>query len=119
MRGALRHLFIATALVAAACSDNGSAPSGATGPGFTPLSPAPQFSLVPPPAQCPTVAQSQATIDALVPQLFGPGDGRRGQAQVYSNNIEQARRNGNTELEKHYVELLINFTLTTYFDGNL
>jgi hypothetical protein len=76
-------------------------------------------SLVSPPTSCPTVAQAQNTVDSLLPQLFGPGGGRRGKAQGYDNNIQQARRNGNTQLEQTYDDSLVNFTLQTYYAGNL
>ena len=116
MRRSLRIAVAAAALTAVACSDNQLAPNR-TGPTVTPL--VPRFSLVAPPTVCPTVAQSQKTVDELLPQIFGPGDGRRGKAQGYSNNIVKARRDGNTALEQAYVDSLINYTLDNYYDGNL
>jgi hypothetical protein len=117
MRRQLRYLFAAVALVTAACSDNQLSPEQTTAPAIETLRP--QFSLVAPPTVCPTVAQSQTTVDTLLPQIFGPGQGRRGKAQGYSNNIVQARRNGATQTEQAYVDSLINFTLQNYYDGNL
>ena len=116
MRRSFRIVFAAAALAAVACSDNQLAPNR-TGPTVQPL--APRFSLVAPPTVCPTVAESQRTADELLPQIFGPGQGRRGKAQGYSNNIVQARRNGNTAQEQAYVDSLINYTLDNYYDGNL
>jgi hypothetical protein len=103
-------------LVTAACSDNQLSPDRATAPG---IGPTPQFQLVEPPAVCPSVDSSQKTVDTLLPQIFGPGQGRRGKAQGYNNNVVQARRNGNNTLEETYVDSLINFTLENYYNGNL
>ena len=117
MRRNLPLLFAAAALVTAACSDSQLSPDRATAPS---IAPGPRFSVsVPPPETCPTVESSQRTVDTLLPQIFGPGQGRRGTAQGYSNNIVQARRNGDTTLEQSYVETLINYTLANYYDGNL
>ena len=117
MRRTLFFLFTAIVLVAVACSDNVGPASNATQVAVPALTP--KFSLVPPPTQCLSVAESQKAVNSLLPQIFGPGQGRRGKAQGYSNNIEQARKLGNTQLELAYVDSLINFTLQNYFDGNL
>ena len=117
MRRHFRCLFAVVALVSAACSDNQLSPDRATAPS---IAPGPRFSVsVPPPTECPTVEQSQKTVDTLLPQIFGPGQGRRGTAQGYSNNIVQARRNGDDELEQDYVVTLINYTLENYYGGSL
>lgn len=120
MRRHLRYVFVAIALTTAACADNQLAPGSASDAAdrATTLN-LPQHSLISPPTQCPTVAESQKTVDSLLPQLFGPGQGRRGKAQGYSNNIEQARRNGDFTLEQAYVDSLINYTLQNYYDGTL
>ena len=117
MRRNLHYLFAAVALVTAACSDTRLPLDGAAAPAIEPSGP--HFSLVAPPATCPSVESSQKTVDTLLPQVFGPGQGRRGTAQGYSNNIVQARKNGDTALEQSYVETLINYTLQNYYDGNL
>lgn len=117
MRPSFRYVFAAVVLVGAACSDNRLMPGGSTGPALEPIRPG--FSLVAPPTVCPTVEQSQKTVDTLLPHIFGPGQGRRGKAQGYSNNIVQARRNGDTQLEQAYVDSLINYTLENYYAGNL
>lgn len=114
MHRTLRYLLTATALLSAACSENQLSPDGAAAPA-TPL----QFSIATLPAECATVARAQSAIDSLLPQLFGPGGGRRGKAQNYSNIIEKARRDGNTQLVETTVDSLINFTLATYYSGNL
>ena len=116
MRRNLPLLFAAAALVTAACSDSQLSPDRATAPS---IAPGPRFSVSVPPPTCGTVDESQKTVDTLLPQIFGPGQGRRGTAQGYSNSIVQARRNGNTTLEQSYVETLINYTLANYYDGNL
>ncbi len=117
MRRHLGYVFAVAALATAACSDNQLAPDRSAPTAIETL--VPRFSLVAPPTVCPTVAQSQKTVDSLLPQVFGPGQGRRGKAQGYSNSIVQARRNGNTQLEQAYVDSLINYTLANYYDGNL
>ena len=119
MHRRLRYLLAAAAVVTAACSDNQLSPDRATAPALAPSWPTGPSSLISPPLSCPSVGASQTTVDTLLPQLFGPGGGRRGKAQGYSNNIEQGRRNGNTLLEKTYVDSLVNFTLQTYYAGNL
>ena len=116
MRRHFGYVFAVAALATAACADNQLAPDRSTAVVETLT---PRFSLVAPPTVCPTVAQSQKTVDSLLPQVFGPGQGRRGKAQGYSNSIVQARRNGNTQLEQAYVDSLINYTLANYYDGNL
>jgi hypothetical protein len=111
-------LAIAAAIVVAACTENQpvptapSATSGLTQPpkGILQSTAAPQ---------CQSVDASQATVDSLLPQLFSPGQGRRGQAQNFSNQIVQARRQGNTALAQVYMDSLINFTLQNYYAGNL
>ncbi|HQR18783.1 MAG TPA: hypothetical protein PK948_10445 [Gemmatimonadales bacterium] len=71
------------------------------------------------PTECSSEAAAQSTIDGLLPQLFGPGGGRRGKAQGYSNVIVKARREGKTALAEANVDSLVNFTLSTYYAGNL
>lgn len=116
MRRSLRLGFAAFAIAVGACSEYQLSPSQ---PDVAPTRLTPRFSLVAPPTQCPTVAESQKTVDNLLPQIFGPGQGRRGKAQGYSNSIMQARRNGDTQLERAFVDSLINYTLANYYAGNL
>jgi hypothetical protein len=71
------------------------------------------------PAECDDPALAQQAINDLLPQVFGPGGGRRGKAQGYSNSIDKARRDGDTELAQQYVDSLINYTLQNYYAGNL
>src|SRR6185503_14411744 len=119
MQRNLRYLFTTVAVVLAACSDSQFSPNSGTTTSAAPTPPRILMSTVTPPAVCQSVADAQQTVDNLLPQLFGPGQGRRGKAQGYSNNIVQARRQGNTALEQAYVDSLINYTLDTYHDGNL
>jgi hypothetical protein len=119
MHRRFRYLLAAAVVVISACSDNQLSPDRASAPAIAPVRPTGPSSLISPPLSCPSVGTSQTTVDTLLPQLFGPGGGRRGKAQGYSNNIEQGRRNGNTLLERTYVDSLVNFTLQTYYAGNL
>lgn len=114
----LRLLIIAAAVMTAACSDNQLAPDRGPAAGMLPGGSAPASAVVLP-DECADPARAQSAIDSLLPQLFGPGGGRRGKAQGYSNNIEKARRTGQTLVAYANVDSLINFTLTTYYNNNL
>ena len=115
----IRYLLAASALLLSACSDN-----QLSGPDRIPAPPAAQdfpraSSTAVLPAECATPARAQSAIDSLLPQLFGPGGGRRGKAQGYSNAIDKARRAGNPQLAETNVDSLVNFVLQTYYTGNL
>ncbi len=113
----LRSLTVAAVVLTAACSDNQLAPdrSGASAilPGRVPAA---AMTL---PDECADPARAQSAIDSLLPQLFGPGGGRRGKAQGYSNNIDKGRRTGQTLVVEANVDSLINYTLTNYYDDKL
>ncbi len=111
-----RQLLVAAVLILSACSENQLSPDR-TAPIFAPS--IPLASAVTLPAECATEARAQSAIDSLLPQLFGPGGGRRGKAQGYSNAVEKSRRNGHQALAETNVDSLVNFTLTTYYANNL
>ena len=72
------------------------------------------------PPSCPaTQVDAQKAIDALLPQLFAPGNGRRGKAQNLSNEMEKARYANNVNLANIKSDSLINFTLQQYYSGQL
>lgn len=101
--------------LAAAPSVGPSAAAGGVTPSVSRLT-SPTATL---PAECATVDAAQNAIDSLLPQLFKPGAGKRGKAQGYSNVIVKARRDGDTTTAKLNVQLLISFTLSSYFSGDL
>ncbi len=113
------YLFAAAVVSLAACSGEQVAPDNAAMPGSATQVQVNPFAVATLPAECATEARAQGAIDSLLPQLFGPGGGRRGKAQGYSNGIVKARRDGNTSLAQTDVDSLINFTLSTYYAGNL
>src|ERR1051326_3354503 len=117
MHTRFRFLVCAAALFLAGCSESPVSSGGTATSAIEP--PSRILASVAPPAVCPSVASSQATVDSLLPQLCSPGQGRRGKAQGYSNKIVQARRNGDTALEQTYVDSLVNYTLQNYYAGNL
>ncbi len=119
MHRRLDFLLAVTVVVLSACSGEQVAPDPAAIPGTVTRIQVNPFAVATLPAECATEARSQGAIDSLLPQLFGPGGGRRGKAQGYSNNIEKARRDGNTSLAQTDVDSLVNFTLATYYDGKL
>jgi hypothetical protein len=116
----LRHLALVsvTAAIATGCSDQIQQPSE---PRTTPPALATTFTVYPyniP--DCPSTQDSaQKAIDQLLPQLFAPGNARRGKAQGLSNNMEKARKNGNGSLADTYADSLINFALQQYYSGQL
>ncbi len=72
------------------------------------------------PPECADSAASQAAIQALLPQLFKPGNnGQRGTAQGINNEMEKAKKFGQGELARLKMEELINLTLNTYYANNL
>lgn len=108
-----------TAALFAGCADQGQQPTEARPP-----APAVSFSqnaplsyVIPP---CPSTQDSaQKAIDQLLPQLFAPGNARRGRAQGYSNNMEKARSANNASLADAYADSLLNFALQQYYAGQL
>lgn len=113
----LRSLTVAAVVLTAACSDNQLAPDRAGASAILPgRVPAAAVTL---PDECADPARAQSAIDSLLPQLFGPGGGRRGKAQGYSNNIDKGRRTGQTLVVEANVDSLINYTLTNYYDDKL
>ncbi len=119
MHPRIRYSLAAAAFVLSACAGEQLAPDRVTTPdGITQIQPGPSM-LVVLPAECATEARAQGAIDSLLPQLFGPGGGRRGKAQGYSNAIEKSRRDGDTAVAQDNVDSLVNFTLSTYYAKNL
>ena len=55
----------------------------------------------------------------MLPQLFAPGNARRGKAQNLSNDMEKARNANNVNLANIKADSLINFTLQQYYAGLL
>ena len=118
-RSALRLTFLGlTVAVAAGCADQAqqlTEPRNAL-PALTA-----DFTVYPyviPP--CPSTQDSaQKSIDNLLPQLFAPGNARRGKAQGYSNNMEKARKNSDATTADTYADSLINFTLQQYYASQL
>jgi hypothetical protein len=125
MKQSLRQLAFVSLVVAAVagCADQPQQPSE------TPATPkAPSGTLVAPgstqmlftPPACPSTQQgAQQAIDQLLPQLFAPGNGRRGKAQNLSNDMEKARYANNVSLANVKADSLINFTLQQYYSGQL
>lgn len=117
----LRELALVSvvAAIATGCADQGQQAT-------EPRTPAPAMALtqnaplsyvIPP---CPgTQDSAQKAVDQLLPQLFAPGNARRGKAQGYSNNMEKARKAGNVSLADANSDSLINFTLQQYYTGQL
>lgn len=107
-----------TAAVATGCSDQLQQP---TEPRNTPPALATTYTVYPYdiPTCPPTQDSTQKAIDNTLPQLFAPGNGRRGKAQGYSNNMEKARKNGSATTADAYSDSLINFTLNQYYGGLL
>jgi hypothetical protein len=69
---------------------------------------------------CPATQQdAQKAIDQLLPQLFAPGNARRGKAQNLSNDMEKARYANDVDLAEAKSDSLINFTLQQYYAGLL
>ncbi|HOX19538.1 MAG TPA: hypothetical protein PLI70_01300 [Gemmatimonadales bacterium] len=113
------YLFAATVVLLSACSGEQVAPDDAAMPGSATQVQVNPFAIAVLPAECATVARAQGAIDSLLPQLYGPGGGRRGKAQGYSNAIDKARREGKTQLAQSNVDSLINYTLSNYYAGTL
>jgi hypothetical protein len=101
MRRHFRCLFAVVALVSAACSDNQLSPDRASGPAI-----GPSFS-VEPPAVCPTLEQSQKTVDTLLPQIFA-GSGARA-SQLQQQHLQA--RSATTCSSKTKIVTLIDYTL--------
>ena len=111
-------LVSVAATIVAGCADQLQQPTepSASAPAF--VTSAASLSYVIPP--CPaTQAGAQDAIDVLLPQLFAPGDGRRGKAQGLSNDMERARNGGNASLADIKADSLINFALQEYYGGQL
>lgn len=128
MKHPLRHLILLSALAAfvAGCADQAQQPnepaaSGAKTPaGTTVLPAAPHMALSYTVPECPSTQDSaQKAVDQLLPQLFAPGNARRGKAQGLSNDMERARYAGNTSLADIKADSLINFALQQYYSGQL
>lgn len=126
MAQVLRRLVLLAGLATlAGCADNPQQPDVTTpterapaGTTLVPGTPSHLTTLVPPP--CPaTQALAQQAIDQLLPQLFAPGNGRRGKAQGLSNGMEKARYANDVNLANIKSDSLINFTLQQYFSGQL
>lgn len=118
-------LLTSVALALSGCADEAQQPTDAaktagsvpTGTVLAPASPT-LLTFVPP--GCPaTQVDAQRAIDALLPQLFAPGNGRRGKAQGLSNEMEKARYANNVSLANVKSDSLINFTLQQYYSGQL
>jgi len=110
-------LVSVTAALATGCSDQLQQPTEPRAPSVAFSQAAPLSYTIP---DCPATQDSaQKAIDQLLPQLFAPGNGRRGKAQGYSNNMEKARHNGNASLADSYSDSLINFGLQQYYSGQL
>lgn len=107
-----------TVAIAAGCADQAPQPSEPSSiPFAAPATPSMLAYAIP---SCPSTRDSaQKFIDNFLPQLFAPGDARRGKAQGYSNNMEQARENNNATTADTYADSLINFTLQQYYSGQL
>src|SRR5690242_5051037 len=118
MRPLYRYAWLAATLALAACSEVPNSPQTAQSPGTGVSAPKAMLSVTAP-IQCTSPDSSQALVDKLVPQLFGPGQGRRGTAQVLSNRMDQARRNGDRAAELLYADSLVNYALQNYYAGNL
>lgn len=71
------------------------------------------------PPECADSAASQRAIADLLPQLFRPGNGRRGEAQGINNEMEKGKRTGNGALVRLKMDELINLTLDTYYSNDL
>lgn len=119
MHRRFHYVLAAAVLVTSACTDNQlPGPERATAPEIAPIRPQAPASLTLP-AECSDPALAQQAVNDLLPQVFGPGGGRRGKAQGFSNTIDKARRDADTELAQQYVDSLINYTLQNYYAGNL
>ena len=135
MMRSLRHLVLLgiAAATVAACADDPQQPSqpesattktqGIT-PDAIPQSPARRLSVNLDPSQYPaecslSSADQQKAIAALLPQLFGPGGGRRGTAQGYQNEMDKAVKAGDYDAAQYWAGMLINYTLSNYFAGTL
>ena len=125
MKQSVRQLAFVSLVVAmlAGCADQAQQPSETS-----PTTKAPTGTLVGPgstqmvftPPACPaTQADAQKAVDQLLPQLFAPGNARRGKAQNLSNDMEKARYANNVNLANAKSDSLINFTLQQYYAGLL
>ena len=125
MKQSLRQLALLclVAGVTSGCADQAQQPNepskAAKTPGVTMVAPSvASLSYTVPP--CPTTQDSsQKAIDNLLPQLFAPGNARRGKAQGLSNDMEKARKAGNINLAGVKADSLINFALQQYYTGQL
>ena len=125
MKQSLRQLAFVSLVVAAVagCADQAQQPSETTSttkaPTGTLAAPgSPQMLFVPP--ACPATQQdAQRAVDNLLPQLFAPGNARRGKAQNLSNDMQKARYANNVNLANAKSDSLINFTLQQYYAGLL
>lgn len=118
-----RLSLLALALLLAACGDRmpteQAAPDVPAGPRASGSRPQLLLSAADLPAECADSAASQRAIADLLPQLFRPGNGRRGEAQGINNEMEKAKRAGNGPLVRLKMDELINLTLDTYYANNL
>jgi hypothetical protein len=109
MDRSLRYLLAASALLISGCAGDQLAPAKT----FRPAAVSPSSVVLP----CPS--DPGGTVDSLLPQLFKPGNGRRGTAQGYDNDIDKALRTGDQAGAELYADSLINFTLAQYFSNEL
>ena len=107
-----------TVAVAAGCADQAQQPSEPSSiPSAAPATPSMLAYAIP---SCPSTQDSaQKSIDQLLPQLFAPGNARRGKAQGLSNHMEKARKDGAAATADTYSDSLINFALQQYYSGQL
>ena len=122
LRQAARLVVFAVAAVLVGCADRmPTDPTGATQtqPTGRLNRPSLVLSAADLPPECADSAASQRAIADLLPHLFRPGNGRRGEAQVIKNDIDKAKRESNGALVRLKMDELINLTLNTYYANNL
>jgi len=125
MKQSPRQLALVCMVVAmvAGCADQAQQPSDTTpatkAPSGTLVAPGSTQMLFVPPACPATQLESQKAVDQLLPQLFAPGNARRGKAQNLSNDMEKARYANNVDLAEIKSDSLINFSLQQYYAGLL
>lgn len=110
------------ALALAACGEGTQTPSpdaAGTTPEVTTVRPPMASFTLPNNGACPSSSVSERAVNDLLPQLFAPGNGRRGKAQNLSNDMIKQKKDGNISLANIKADSLLNFTLQQYYDGQL
>lgn len=123
-RPGAKLVLFALAAVLLGCGDNLPTdqgipdPADATGSTLTDAPPLARSARDLPP-ECGDSTKSHCAAADMLPQLFRPGDGRRGLAQKTYNEMDKGKRKSKPTLVKQKMDELINMTLQSYYAGDL